>query len=241
MSFQTKEITNQIRYPSQDRSIYNLMWSLPLQEQLNQDSSVLDCTYILICLDTGEQNSAALSALHKLGVNGDNIASILIHDANCDIQEKLIPFFSKFYKPPKTLTVLNMLPLSAQTLPLQASSSQRAEWLCFESTLEILKLMGKLDMNDSKIISVSCNTDAVYSSNFGGINAWEGISRGMAVSADLETRQRVISADLQCDVDENALCKLITACTNKTIEDRIIIKNDQLLQPVLERYNFKVR
>ena len=172
-------------------------------------------------------------------MNDDNVTSLLIQDVNCDIQEKLIPLFKKIYKPPKALMVLNMLPLSAQALPLEGSSSAKAEWLCFESTLEILKLCLKLKMDECTVVAIGSNTDGESSSST--INPWGGVSRGIAISADLEVRQRVISADLRCDIDENAFSKLIRATTSKTTENRIVITNEQLLQPVLKRYDLKVR
>ena len=192
---------------------------------------------MLISLESTDLSAIVVSTLHKLGVEDNDITLILFQEGRntFNIQEKLMQLLKNIYYKKHRMFILNMLPVSTQILPLEASSSEKAEWLGFESTLEILKLLSKLDMNDNNVIAI------IKSGEEGRINPWGGVSRAMAASADLETRQHVISADLQCDVDENAFRKLILACTNKTIEDRIIITKDQLLQPVLERYNFRVR
>ena len=226
-----------------EESTYKLCWSNSTNA-INLENTNIDSSYVLISKEDSKLPSVAVSALHRLGVNDDDINSVLLQETNngLNIERRLTPLFKSVYCHNKRLFIINMLPMSAQKLPLKASSSKEAEFLCFESTLEVLKLLSKLEIYDSSVVSISCDfKEEENSPSSSGVNPWGSISRGMAVSADLEVRQRVISAELRCNADENAFIKLILACTKKTVEDRIIITEKQLLQPVVKRYDFKVR
>ena len=164
----------------------------------------------------------------------------MIQDISCNIQEKLEPLLVEIYNQGKEMIILNMLPMSANSLPLEVASVGKATWLCFESTLEILKLLSKLDMSNSRVIAISSNNKEKPYSASDEMNPWKGLSRGMVASTDLEVRQRVISTELRCDADESAFVKLILASTRETAEDRLAITDNQVLQPVIERHDLKV-
>ena len=223
--------------------MYNISWSPPSKEPLqdNNNRAKVDCSFLLISLENEELSTTAVSAFHKLGVSSDDITSVLIQDVNCDIQEKFHRLFKEMNRTNKSMIILNMLPMSARALPLEASFSTKAEWLCFESNLEIIKLLSKLHIDNSKLISISYNIDDESRAGSSKLSIWGGISRGMSVSADLEVRQRVISAEIRCDADEKAFIKLILESTRDTVEERMAITDKQLLQPTLKRYDFKVR
>ena len=222
--------------------MYNVSWSPPSREPLQDNSNVkVNSSFLLISLENEELSKTAASALHKIGVGSDDIKSVLIQDVNCDIQEKLRRLFKDINHTNQTMIILNMLPMSARALPLEASFSTKAQWLCFESNLEIIKLLSKLHIDNSKLISISYNIDDKLHTASSKTSIWGGISRGMSVSADLEVRPRVISAEMRCDADEKAFIKLILESTRDKAEERIAITDKQLLQPTLKRHDFKVR
>ena len=226
-----------------EESTYKLCWSSS-EDTINSESINIDASFVLISREDSKLPSIAVSALNRLGVNSDNINSVSLKETNngLNIERRLTPLFKSINCHDKRLFVINMLPMSAQKLPLMAASSKEAGFLCFESTIEVLKLLSKLGLHDSSIIAISYDfKEEKYSSSSIGVNPWGGISRGMAVSADLEVRQRVISAELRCSADENAFIKLIIASTKETTEDRIVITDKLLLQPVIRRYDLKVR
>ena len=240
MFLKVKEIAGQKRNPSQDKSTYNLCWSAATKQPLEDNSVKIGGSFLLISLENEELDITATTALRNLGVRSDDIWSIMIQDLNCNIQEKLQPLFAEIYNQGKEMIILNMLPMSTVALPLELGFTAKAEWLCFESTLEMMKILSKLNMSNTKIIAICCNNGEELNSASNKINGWKGISRGMVVSADLEVRQRVISAELRCNADESAFIKLILACAKETVEDRITITDKQVLQPIIQRYNFKV-
>ena len=226
-----------------EESVYKLCWS-NTTNTINSESTIIDASFVLFSRNDTNLSSTAALALHKLGVNECNINSVLYQATKnyFNIEEELTWLLKSIYGQSKKVFIINMLPLSAQKLPLEASSSKEAEYLCFESTLEIVKVLSRLDVNDSSVISISCDaSEDNWSSASSRISPWGGISRGMAASADLELRQRVISAELRCNADETAFVKVILACTQETAENRIIITDKGFLQPVVRRLDFKVR
>ena len=237
---QTKELAGQKRNPSQEKSIYSLCWSAASEQILEDTNAKVRGSFLLISLENEEFNTTAGSALRKLGVRSDDIWSIAIQDVNCDIQEKVRPLFTEIYNQGIEMIILNMLPMSTNSMPLEVAFVGKAAWLCFESTLEMLKILLQLDMNNSRIITVNCNSEKNLYSVSNKMNPWKGISRGMVASTDLEAKQRVISTELRCNCDENAFIKLILASTRETAEERIAITDNQVLQPVIKRHDLMV-
>ena len=215
-------------------------WSPTSKQQLEDDTARIEDYFLLISFENEELNRIAASALRKLGVRSDNIWSIVILNIDCDIQEKLQPLLTEIVMQRKEIVILNMLPMATKVFPFEVVYAAKALWLCFESTLEILKILSKLDMSNSRVIAIGCSSERKLYSAANKMNPWKGISRGMAATADLELRQRVISVELICNVDESAFIRLILVSTRNTAEDRIEITDKHVLEPVMKRHNFKV-
>ena len=215
-----------------EKSIYKLCWSEA--EEIPEGNADTTASYVFISSEELDLTSMAVSALQQLGVADKNIATINLQESNDKslFEEHLLPLFKRVYEANRKLYVVNMLPASAQSLPLEASSSAKAEWLCFESTLEIIKLLSKLEMTDIDVIAISFNGN--------GMKPWGGISNGMAVSADLEASQGIISAEMTSDASPNDFKKLFAAVNNGEIESRILVSKNRVFNTVIDRYDSKV-
>ena len=231
----------QKRNPLIDKSIYSICWLSRPQEPVNDDTDMkVNGSFLLVSFENEGFSTTAVSALRKLGVSSDDIWSIIIQGVDCEIQEKLQPLFTKVYNQSKEITVLNLLPMSTSTLQCEVANVPKASWLCFESTLEMMKILSKLNMSNSKVIAVFCTNDFENSRTSSKLSSWGAISRGLVVSAGLEARERVISAELRCTADENAFIKLILASMEEIAENRIAITDKQVLQPFITRFEPKV-
>lgn len=203
---------------------------------------------MLICDEKVNLIPLVVPALQKLGVSFEDIKTVIIEEGNIElpIQDKLLPQVTSAYSAGKKMFILNFLPASSHDIPLEAACASKAEWLCFESTLEILKVLSKLKeskLNKSNcgVIAISYNNDPdCLSPAQQDISPWGAVSRGMAPCASLDVSSQVISAGISKSANERDFIKLFLTINKEQVEDRLIIKDGCVFEPVMSRFNMEV-
>lgn len=224
-----------------DESIYKLDWA-ESSEPLAQDHANINASFVIISAENEASHAVAVSALHLLGVNDPDITSFFVAEPNSEfpMQEQLLPLIEKVHKPEKKLFVVNMLPTLTDDIPLEACWASKAEWLCFESSVEILKVLNTLNIRNSAVIAISRNVEGDFSVIHGIANPWGSIARGTAVTASLDVPQLIVSATMDRNADKNDFIKLFLRINKDSVESRLSIKKGIVYEPIISRQSLEV-
>lgn len=132
--------------------------------------------------------------------------------------------------------VINLLPLFAHTVSNEEISNLTAYWLCFESTLEILKALSKHEMKKSKLVTYTHRCfDGRLHSDGGTSIPWAATVLGMARATNLETEIPLIPVDIGMKPTVEEVKATLLSLKLRSVEEGIIVSPTNIHQPLFQR------
>lgn len=136
----------------------------------------------------------------------------------------------------KRIMVINLLPFAVNMYSVEEELSMTTNWLSFESTLEILKVLSKNESVDSKLVAFTCQTfGCELNSDEGHPVPWAATVLGMARATNLETDVSLIPIDFGRAPSDEEVKKALLSLNLRSVEEGLVISSTAVHQPLFQR------
>ena len=143
-------------------------------------------------------------------------------------------------KQEKNVIIINLMPTSAYQIAPDVTQSSMAHWLCFESTLELLKLLSHEGMSKCKLLTFTCQSIGYDIFDQAGYNLpWAATTLGLGRVSFLESDIPVISFDISKDAIKDDFVKALVSIDMPAIEEGCIVSSSGVYRPKFERLSLK--
>lgn len=231
------------RYPSFENSIYEMNWILDGPEEVQQEKTKgmkKNIDFLIVGLKDSKFHVNVKDALSALTVHETRIhfqevtASDTVHNFTTKIRECIEECNLK----EKQVVVVNLLASIAHSIAFDVQLSLSAHWLCFESTLELLKILSDLNMQKSKLLVFTCQSFGyeIFDKQEYSV-PWAATTLGLARVTNLETNIPVISIDVRQDAEKTDFEKAFASINLQSAEEGLIVSEAGIQQPLFERVN----
>ena len=225
------------RMPSMETSLYEMNW-FPTP---NESSGEGLCEYDQILI-IGFQNSLVLSSIMRIfadiGICKEKIDlyNITGGEVASNFQEEVIDKIKLSETTELKVLVINLLPLFAHVLSAGDELSLTTNWLTFESTLDVLKVLSKKEMQSSKLVAFTCKSfGSGMHSNEGCLLPWAATVLGMARAANLETTIPLIPVDIGPKPTDEEVKTALLSLNLRSAEEGLVVSPSSVYQPMLQR------
>ena len=181
-----------------------------------------------------------LQALSQLGVleNRIYVQELAEPDTALDFIKGIETYLEMREK--KNVIIINLLPTSAHEIAPNLMHSSTAHWLCFESTLELIKLLKKLKVSQCKLVAFTCQSIGYGMFDNAGYNfPWAATVLGLGRVSFLESEVTVIPLDISYDASKNDFVNALQSIDMPAIEEGGIISSAGVYRPKFERIGLK--
>ena len=136
----------------------------------------------------------------------------------------------------KRVMVINLLPFAVNVFSIEEELSMTTNWLSFESTLEILKVLSRNEKVDSKLVAFTCQSFGCELNSDGDYHVpWAATVLGMARATNLETDVSLIPIDLGRKPSDEEVKKALLSLNLRSVEEGLVISPTAVHQPLFQR------
>ena len=238
-----KEISRTQRYPSFETSTYEMNWIVDGPEEMEQKKTKSvkeNIEFLIVGLKDTKFHINVKDAISALTVHEGKIhfQEIAASDTVTNFTAKVRDCIEDYDLKEKQVVVVNLLASIAHSIAFDMQLSLSAHWLCFESTLELLKILSDLNMQKSKLV--------VFTRQSFGYEAfdkqeysvpWAATALGLARVTNLETNIPVICIDVRHDAEKEDFEKAFASIDLPSTEEGLIVSDAGIQQPLFERVN----
>ncbi len=222
-----------------EKSIYEVNWK---SHQSSEQRFSEDAIFVILGAAKCPWVADVCKALTELQVNDHDKLALQL-DEKRDFNEFMddsLRLISDLSRKDQKMVVINLLPIMSRSIPLESASSSKAQYLCFESTLTVLKFLNEKGIKKSVVVVLTNKSMAVENFTDMRINPWAATSWGMAKVTNLESTIPVICADVYEERSVDICKKALVSVGMKSAESGLVVTSQNVLQPTLERAHLKV-
>ena len=196
--------------------------------------------FIVVSVVKNKFKDKLQEALSLLGVpqNRINVQEVAEHDMAVNFVEEIERYLK--CKQGKNIIIINLMPTSAYQIVPDVTHSSMAHWLCFESTLELLKLLSHEGMSKCKLLAFTCQSVGYDMFDQAGYNLpWAATTLGLGRASFLESDIPVISFDISKNASKDDFVRALASIDTPAIEEGCIVSSSGVYRPKLERLSLK--
>ena len=238
--FQLQDVSRKQRYPSFQESIYEVNWRSDYSSHSKQISQGDELDVVIVSMVNNAFIGKLLQALSQIGVleNRIYVQEVTELDMALDFVKGIETYLEM--RENKNVILINLLPTSANDIAPDVIHSSTAHWLCFESTLELLKLLKKLTISQCKLVAFTCQSIGYDMFDNAGYNfPWAATVLGLGRVSFLESDITVIPVDISNDASKNDFVNALQSIDMPAIEEGCIISSAGVHRPKFERIGLK--
>ena len=221
-----------------ETSLYEMNWyptsAINDNENLHEYEKI-----IIISFRDKSVLTSVTTALANIGIYKEfiDLQSITGSENIADFAEQILQKLKLSGASTRKILVINLLPLAVTICSGEEDLSMTANWLCFESNLDVLKALSKSEMQGSKLVtftlrSFGCeeNPEKEFFSM-----PWAATVLGMARAVNLETDIPLIPIDFGGIPSEEEVTKVLLSLNLRSVEEGLVISPSAIHQPLLQR------
>ena len=256
--FQVKDTTRSMRYPVFEKSIYQMNWIADGSDDVSAEDGAKTekepekgkkakpkekkkkRKWLILSNEKSSVSKAVTEAFDVLQEDPEDISFLeaSVTDMVKDFKDKLSKHIESMECEDKELIVVNLLPTIAHSIGLDIDIAFSAHWLCFESSLETLKILSdnEMKLSSSKLLVVtyqSVGYDVLERHNCS--IPWAATPLGMARATNLETKVPVICVDVGTDACKDEFISTFKSLEDRSIEEGLIVSKSAIHRPLFER------
>ena len=224
------------RLPLMETSLYEMNWyptsAINDHENLHEYEKI-----IIISFREMSALTSVTTALADIGISKEviDVQSITGSENIADFTEQILQKLKLSDASTRKVLVINLLPL-AVTICSGEDLSMSANWLSFESNLEVLKALSKSEMEGSKLLTFTCRSFGCQENPENDFSMpWAATVLGMARAVNLETDIPLIPIDFGRMPSEEEVKKVLLSLNLRSIEEGLVISPSAIQQPLLQR------
>ena len=238
-NFKVKEMSLSQRLPSMEASMYEMSWYPTLITDDSENLHEYDKIIIISFKNMSTLGSVA-TALANIGISDEYIDIQYISGGEnvAEFQKEILQKVNINDASSSKILVINLLPLAVNTCLVHEELSMTANWLSFESNLEVLKALGKSEMEGSKLVAFTCQSFGCKENSEKDFPLpWAATVLGMARAVNLETDIPLIPIDFGRLPSDTEVKKVLLSLNLRSIEEGLVISPSTVHQPLLQRVN----
>ena len=231
------------RYPSFETSTYEMNWILDGPEETEEKktkSMKENIEFLIVGLKDSKFHINVQDAMSALTVHENRIhfQEIIASDTVNNFTAKVRDCIEECDLREKQVVVVNLLASVAHSIAFDVQLSLSAHWLCFESTLELLKILSDLNMQKSKLVVFTRQSFGYETFDKQEYSVpWAATTLGLARVTNLETNIPVICIDVRHDAEKEDFEKAFSSINLPSTEEGLIVSEAGIQQPLFERVN----
>ena len=232
-----KELSRPQRRPVMESSLYEMNW-IPAGDTQKTDNLGEYDEFLILGFKDCCLTKKTIECLTDSGVKSEHIlfneikGGDMVLNFATEFQERL----EKGNDVKKSVIVINLLPSFAHSLSLGEDLALTAQWLCFESTLMILKILHESHLCNSKILVFCCQSfgsDMTDEKEYS--LPWGSTSLGLARVTNIETDIPVIPIDLKKNPSKEDIKAALSSIQLRSVEEGLVVSPSTMYQPILQR------
>ena len=236
-NFKVKEMSLSQRLPSMETSMYEMNWYPTLATDDNENLHEYE-KIIIISFKNMSTLASVTTGLAEIGIPDEyiDLHSIAGGDNVAEFQKEISQKVNVNDAGSSKILVINLLPLAVNACSVLEELSMTANWLSFESNLEILKVLSKGEMEGSILVAFTCQSFGFRDNlEVDFPMPWAATVLGMARAVNLETGIPLIPIDFGKIPSDAEVKKALLSLNLRSIEEGLVIARSTVHQPLLQR------